>query len=512
MTNPAPIRQIVIAGGGSAGWMAAAMLARALNPARVAITLVESEEIGIVGVGEATIPLIHHFNAMLGINEVDFIKATGATFKLGIEFVDWHTKGERYFHPFGRYGDDFGFSPFHQHWLRAHLLGAPEPLSDYSLCTQAAMGGKAIVPHAGLDKVFSTYSYAYHFDASLYGQFLRKMAEGMGVVRREGRIERVARDGQSGHITALELDDGGVIAGDLFLDCTGFRSLLLGEALGVGYQDWSAYLPCDRALAVPTGTISEATPYTRSTAHGAGWQWRIPLQHRTGNGLVYSSAHLSDAAAQDLLLSNLDSAPIADPRPIRFTTGRRDSFWRGNCIALGLASGFLEPLESTSLHLIQSGITRLLSWFPHSDCAPVLAAQYNAEMANEFERIRDFLVLHYHATTRDDTPFWRDCSAMPIPDTLAQTIEMFRATGRLINRPGDLFQDASWLAVMLGQGIMPQSCDPLTDPIPPRELAQVLAAMRKAIANASDSMPDQATLLDSYARSALSAQQPMVRV
>jgi tryptophan halogenase len=505
-----PIRQIVIAGGGSAGWMAAALLARALNPARVAITLVESDAISIVGVGEATIPLIHHFNALLGIDERDFIKATGATLKLGIEFVDWHTQGQRYFHPFGRYGDDFGFSPFHQHWLRAHLLGAPEPLADYSLTTQAAMAGKAVVPNAAMGKIFSTYSYAYHFDAALYGRYLRGLAEGAGVVRREGMITHVRRNGQSGHITALELDDGGVIAGDLFLDCTGFRSLLLGEAMGVGYQDWSHHLPCDRALAVPTGRLAEAPPFTRSTAHGAGWQWRIPLQHRTGNGLVYSSAHLGDEAAADLLLRHLDGPPQADPRSIRFTTGRREAFWQGNCIALGLASGFLEPLESTSIHLIQTGLTRLLAWFPHADCDPKLAARYNADMGQEFARIRDFLVLHYHATARDDTPFWRDCRAMAIPDTLAETIDLFRASGRIIHRPGDIFQDANWLAVLIGQGVMPRACDPLTDPIPPRELDAILRAMRKVMVDTVGAMPDHRSFLDSYAPSSLLADQGMV--
>jgi tryptophan halogenase len=499
MTAPGLIRNIVIAGGGSAGWMAAAMLSRALGP-RVNITLVESAAIGIVGVGEATIPIIHHFNAMLGLDEAAFIKATGATFKLGIEFVDWFAKGQRYFHPFGRYGDDLGFSPFHQHWLRAHLLGAPEPLADYSLATAAAYAGKAVVPRADMGRVFSTYSYAYHFDAALYGAHLAGMAQQAGVARREGTIAHVARDAQTGHITALHLDDGGVIEGELFVDCTGFASVLLGGAMGVGYQDWSHFLPCDRALAVPTATGSEHTPYTRSTAHGAGWQWRIPLQHRTGNGLVYCSAHLDDTAAADLLLGNLDGPPTADPRPIRFTTGRRDAFWQGNCVALGLASGFLEPLESTSIHLIQTGITRLLTWFPRADMSPASAARYNAEMGAEYERIRDFLVLHYHATARADTPFWRDCAAMAIPDTLRESIDLFRATGRLTNRPGDIFQEASWLAVMLGQGITPVACDPLTDAIPPRDLEAVLRGMRAAIAGAAQAMPSQTAFLDGYAR------------
>ncbi|MBC2670117.1 tryptophan halogenase family protein [Novosphingobium piscinae] len=500
MNADTSIRSIVIAGGGSAGWMAAAALARAHNPERCQITLVESDEIGIVGVGEATIPPIQQFNQILGIDEATFVRETGATFKLGIEFVDWLREGHRYFHPFGRFGDDFAMSPFHQHWLRARQLGAPEPLSDYSLTTLAAMGGRFRPPRPGDPAVFTTLSYAYHFDAARYAAFLRRHAEGMGVVRREGKIAAVNLDAESGRITSLTLEDGGTIRGELFIDCTGLRSLLLGDALKVPFVDWSAHLPCNRALAVPSGVRLDDVPYTRSTARSAGWQWRIPLQHRTGNGLVYCGDHLSDDEAADILLSNLDGPAMADPRLIRFTTGRRAKFWHKNCVALGLASGFLEPLESTSIHLIQTGIIKLLSWFPDTSFGPLPEAEYNRIAIHEFERVRDFLVLHYHATERTGTPFWDYCRTMPIPDSLADKLAMFRANGRLIERGQDLFQEASWLAVMLGQGIEPSGFDPLTNMVPPRELEAILRAMRKVMAEAAAGMPLQSAWINQHCR------------
>ncbi|WP_199555210.1 tryptophan halogenase family protein [Sandaracinobacteroides hominis] len=493
-----PVRQIVIAGGGSAGWMAAAALATLVPGVR--ITLVESDEIGIVGVGEASIPPIHLFNGLIGLAEDEFVKATQATFKLGIEFVGWLNQGHRYFHPFGRYGDDFGAAPFHQHWLRARQLGDPSPFAAYSLTTQAAMLGRFQRPGDDPRSIFSTFSYAFHFDAALYARHLRSVATERGVLRREGKIAHVELNPENGHIAALELDDGGRLAGDLFLDCTGFRSLLLGEALGVPYHDWTRYLPCNRALAVPSGKVPETTPFTRSTAHKAGWQWRIPLQHRTGNGIVYSSAHLSDDEAAATLLANLDSQPLDDPRPLRFTTGRRDSFWHGNCIALGLASGFLEPLESTSIHLIQSGITRLLHWFPDARFDPRIAAEYNRQTVIEFERVRDFLVLHYRANERTDSDFWRSCREMQIPDTLADKIEMFRLSGRLLPRELDVFQEASWLAVLLGQGIDPIGHDPLADDRRPTELDRILTGMRGAVASAAQAMPTQSQWIDAHCR------------
>jgi tryptophan halogenase len=503
MTNPADtaIRSIVIAGGGSAGWMAAAALSTALGPkTQVSITLVESDQIATVGVGEATIPPIQAFNTLLGVNDNDFIKATQATFKMGIEFVNWLRPGHRYIHPFGAYGSNFGWAPFHQNWLRAHLMGDPVGLEAYSLTTQAALKGRFQRPVQDPRSVLSTLSYAYHFDAGLYAKFLRGHAEARGVERREGKIAKVNLDGETGNIASLTLDDGGVIAGDLFIDCTGFRSLLLGEALGVKYQDWSHWLPCNSAIAVTSGKVPEDTPYTRATAWGAGWQWRIPLQHRTGNGIVYCSHYMEDEAARNTLIDNLDSPLQAQPWQLRFTTGHREKFWHKNCVAAGLSSGFLEPLESTSIHLIQSTITRLIHWLPRRDFDQKVQDEFNRQMSNEYERVRDFLVLHYKATERDDTPFWNYCRTMAIPDSLAEKIDMFRANGRLIERQYDLFWESSWLAVLLGQGIVPSNHDPLCDAMPPLELDAMLRAMRRAIAEAAEGMPTQQAYIDANCR------------
>ena len=485
----APLRRVVIAGGGSAGWMAAAALAKALAGTGISITLVESEEIGTVGVGEATIPPIQLFNRIVGLDETEFVKATGGTFKIGIEFVDWWRCGHRYFHPFGRFGDDFGMVPFHQQWLAARAGGDATPLAAYSLSEMAARGGRFAPAPAEGGTVFTTFGYAYHFDAGLYAAFLRRHAEARGVVRHEGRIATVPIDTDTGHVAALVLTDGRRIEGDLFLDCTGFRGLLIGEALGVEYLDWRDWLPCDRAIAVPTGTAGPATPFTRSTARDAGWQWRIPLQHRIGNGHVYSSGFLEDDVAEATLLAHLDAAPTGDPRRLRFTTGRRAVGWSRNVVALGLASGFLEPLESTSLHLVQTAITTLLAWFPDRGFDPAVRDEYNRRIAREWDAVRDFLVLHYVATERDDTPFWRHCAAISLPDPLAAKLDMFRSTGRLIEREGDIFHDASWLAVMLGQGVVPVGRDRLADGIPPDERNAVLTGMRRVIAAAASRMP-----------------------
>jgi len=493
--NPPPaIRSIVIAGGGTAGWMTAVALSAMLSPQRCSITLVESDAIGPIGVGEATIPPIQLFNRIAGIDERDFLRATHATFKLGIEFAGWRDETHTYFHPFGRYGDDFAASPFHQHWLRAQALGDDTPIGAFSLNEQAAYAGRFRQPDADPRSVFSTFAHAYHFDAVLYGQYLRGLAEQRGVARREGLIEAVERDGASGRITGLRLDDGGLIEGDLFVDCTGLRSLLLGEALGVPFEDWTHWLPCNRALAVPTDCIDLARPYTRSTAHEAGWQWRIPLQHRMGNGMVYSAEFWSDTAAHDALMANLEGTPLADPRLIRFTTGRRAQSWSHNCVAIGLSAGFLEPLESTSIHLIQIAITKLLGWFPDMGFDPLTMAEFNRQIANEYDRVRDFLVLHYHANHRRGA-FWEHCAQMPIPDSLAEKIAVFRRSGRLLSREADLFKDANWLAVLLGQGIMPTAYDPLADGLRPTELDKVLRGMRQVIARATAAMPTQAAWL-----------------
>jgi tryptophan halogenase len=494
------VRSVLIAGGGTAGWMAAAALVRVLPPELLQITLIESDEIGIVGVGEATFPTLQLFNKLLEIDEDEFLQATNGTFKLGIEFCDWLRPGHSYFHPFGRYGDDFGVTAFHHQWLRARAYGYPVALSDFSLVCTAAREGKFQRPPASPPPVFGTFGWAYQIDSHLYGQFLRRYAEDRGVERIEGKIAEVQLRSEDGAIDRVVLDDGRKFDADLYIDCTGFRALLVGDALGVGYEDWSQWLPCDRALAVQTERSGEIPPFTRSFARSAGWQWRIPLQHRTGNGYVYCSKYISDEDARAELLSNLDSKPTTEPRTLHFVTGRRQEQWHKNCIALGLSSGFLEPLESTSIHLIQTGITRLIGYFPDQRFDPVSIAQYNCDVHQELECVRDFLVLHYHATERSGQPFWDYCRTMPIPDSLARKIALFRSSGRCSEREYDPFKLASWLAVMLGQGIEPEAYDPMVDSVPPLEADRVLSAMRKVIADTVAAMPTHQQFIDQNCR------------
>jgi tryptophan halogenase len=496
MTDDRRLRGIVIVGGGSAGWMAAAALSAVVGP-DCAVTLIESEEIGTVGVGEATIPPIKVFNQTLGLDEAEFLRRTQGTFKLGIEFVDWARLGRRYFHPFGPHGMQFDAVPLHQYWLRGRTApGAPE-LDEYSMAWAAASRGRFDKPARDPREIASTFDYAYHFDAALYAAYLREVAQRRGVQRLEGRIVGADLRGADGFVEAVRLADGRSVAGDLFIDCSGFRGLLIEGALHTGYEDWSAFLPCDRAMAVPSATDGDPAPYTRSTARAAGWQWKIPLQHRVGNGYVYASRHLSDDEAAATLLASLDGLALAEPRALRFVTGRRKRFWNRNVVALGLASGFMEPLESTSLHLVQSGLSRLLALFPDRDFDPLVIDEYNRIGVNEYERIRDFLVLHYKLTERTDAPLWRDCAAMEIPDTLARKIEHFRRYGRLVSEGPELFGNASWLAVHVGQLNWPQRHDPLAD-LRTVDGAAMLARQREAMARAAAAMPTHADFIARY--------------
>ena len=487
----APLQSIVIVGGGSAGWMAAAALAHAVGNS-CTITLIESEAIGTVGVGEATIPPIRHFNQRLGIDEATFVRETQGSYKLGIAFVDWGRLGHSYFHPFGQYGAEFDSVPFYHHWMREHLEGRVQgPIDDYSMCWAMAKAGRFAHPSPDRRMIQSTFDYAYHFDAGLYAAYLRRFAEARGVKRTEGKVVDVGLRGEDGFIAAVTLDNGTRIEGELFIDCSGFRGLLIEEALEAGYDNWQHWLPCDRAVAVPCER-GEFTPYTRSTAREAGWQWRIPLQHRTGNGYVHCSDFISEDAAAATLLANLDGKPLADPRTLRFVTGKRRKFWDRNCVAIGLSAGFMEPLESTSLHLIQYGILRLIALLPDSTMSPLLAREYNAQTTQEYERIRDFLILHYKASTRDDSELWRYTAAMPIPDSLQYKIDHFRAHGMLVSDERELFANPSWIAVYLGQGILPARAPALASMREGVPVAERLTQIRAAMADAVAAMPSHA--------------------
>ena len=491
-THPDRIRKVVIVGGGTAGWMTAAALSKVLGPRYCDITLIESEAIGTVGVGEATIPQIRLFNEMLGLDENAFLKATQGSFKLGIEFVDWGKLGDRYIHPFGRYGIDMEGVSFHAFFLKGRALGEAHDLSDFSLEASAAREGRFMRSIQAGASPLSNVRYAFHFDAVLYAAHLRRHAEAMGVVRREGRVVDVRLRGADGFVEGVTLDDGSTEDGDLFIDCSGFRGLLIEEALGTGYDDWSRWLPCDRALAVPCESAGPPTPFTRSTARPAGWQWRIPLQHRTGNGYVYSSGHTTDEQAADVLLANLDGRPLADPRALRFTTGRRRKFWNRNVVALGLASGFMEPLESTSIHLVQSGVAKLLAMFPDRRFDPVEIERYNRVVGEEYERIRDFLVLHYNATTRNDSAFWDYVRTMDVPDGLKEKYDIYRSRGRIFRENDELFTDTSWFAVLAGQNRWPQSYDPVADVLDADETRKRLASISGVVQTCVARMPPHA--------------------
>jgi tryptophan 7-halogenase len=488
MSVAEPVRNIVIAGGGTAGWMAAAALSRMLPMDVTRIILVESDEIGIVGVGEATIPPIKTFNAMLGIDENEFVARTKGSFKLGIEFDGWQREGEAYLHPFGAYGQDINGVKFHHFWLKLQQQGFAVPINEFNMSAVAARHFRFERPDSHPGSAASALDYAYHFDAGLYARFLRDYAEQRGVVRHEGKISRVEQRDGDGYISALIMEDGASIGGELFIDCTGFRALLIEETLGSGYEDWSHWLPCNRALAVPTARTDPLLPYTRSTARKAGWQWRIPLQHRTGNGLVYCSDYLSDDEAASILTSNFDAEMLAEPRPLRFVTGRRKLAWNKNCVALGLAGGFLEPLESTSIHLIQAGISKLLALFPDKKFNARERDEYNRLTALQWQQIRDFLILHYKLNERTE-PFWQRCAVMEIPESLQRKIDLFAGRGRLFRYEDELFSDTNWTAVMIGQGLIPRGYDPLADSVPDVPMKRMLAQMGQSFRQAADRMP-----------------------
>jgi len=487
--NEHSIREVVIVGGGTAGWMAAAALSRFLNNGYTRVTLIESEEIGTIGVGEATIPPLIAFNSLLGINENEFMKATQATFKLGIEFVNWGGIGERYFHPFGVMGQDLQGLPFHQLYLRERTRRVMPEITDWAMAAVAASRGKFARPGREAQFPLNQLNYAFHFDAGLYARFLRNFAEAGGVHRIEGRIVNVELNGETGFVESVKLDDGQTVAGELFIDCSGFRGLLIEQALETGYEDWTHWLPCDRAIAVPSKLSGPAEPFTRSTAHSSGWQWRIPLQHRMGNGHVYSSAHISDEDAERVLLDNLEGEPLAQPRRLSFTTGRRKMAWNRNVISLGLSSGFVEPLESTSIHLIQAGIARLINVFPDRRFNPLERDEYNRNMRKGFEWVRDFIILHYKATKRDDSDFWNQCRSMDIPAELSERIEHFRNKGRIFAEGVELFPITSWVAVMMGQHIVPEDYDPVVDGLDADKVAGAMEQLRTSYLNMAERLP-----------------------
>ena len=497
--------KVVVVGGGTAGWMTAAALARLL-PHACAVHLIESEAIGIVGVGEATLPQIRGFNARLGIDEAEFMARTRATFKLGIEFRDWGKPGDSYFHPFGTFGRGHGAVDFHHYWARLRSEGvAVPPIEAFSYACTMARQNRFTPPAADLRDLRSTMGYAYQFDALLFAPYLRGLAEELGVRRTEGIVIEIDLDGESGDIRAVTLENGERIEGDLFVDCSGFRSLLIGEAMGESFQDWSRWLPCDRAVAMPCRTETALTPFTSAIAMPAGWRWRIPLQHRTGNGYVYASAFTGDDAAAQALEAAVEGEAIAQPRVLRFRAGRRERSWVGNCVAIGLASGFLEPLESTSLYLVQAAITALIELFPERRVSPIDRDEFNRLIDLEYDRIRDFLILHYHATTRRDSAFWDYVRTMPIPDSLAEKIELFRRRGRLVKHREGVFLDASWVAVYTGQGIMPEGHDPRADLPSSAGLIEALQALHGEIGARVAEAPTHLGYIDRYCAMAAAA-------
>lgn len=499
-----PLKKILIAGGGSAGWMTAALCSR-LFQGLYEIVLVESEEIGTVGVGEATIPAIKKFNELLGLEEDDFLRKTQGSFKLGIQFKNWWRRGESYLHGFGVIGQDLGWLRCHQYWLRMRDLGRAGDFDNLSINNAMALSNKFMRARPDMaESPIGHIAHAFHFDAGLYAKHLSTFAQARGVTRREGKIVDVTLRAEDGFVQSVTMDDGEVLTADLFVDCSGFRGLIIEQALKTGYEDWTHWLPCDRAVAVPCDRSEHFTPYTRSTAHTAGWQWRIPLQHRTGNGHVYSSQYIDDDEAERVLLANLDGAQRADPLRIRFKTGKRKKIWNKNCVSIGLASGFLEPLESTSLHLIQSAVIRMVRLLPDAGFDQATIDEFNRQTDFEYERIRDFIILHYKVTERTDSTFWDQVRTMDIPDSLAHRIALFQESGHVFQAPGELFQVDSWLQVMLGQRIMPRTYHHMGRMMPPQQLKQALDDLKRNIAGTVSRLPQHQAFLDHYCAPAVS--------
>jgi tryptophan 7-halogenase len=493
----ARVERVVIVGGGTAGWMAAAALSKTFG-GLLQIELIESDEIGTIGVGEATIPPIRNFHLLLELAEADFMRAVNGTFKLGIEFLNWGSLGERYFHPFSAHGTDTWAAQFHHYWVRARQQGESAALDEFSLEAMMARANK--FGREGERKV----NYAYHFDASLYARLLRRISEGQGVRRTEGKVVDVNLDAGSGFIESVVLKSGSVIGADLFIDCSGFRGLLIEQALKTGWEDWGHWLRNNSAVALQTSSVSPPSPYTRSTARSSGWQWRIPLQHRVGNGLVYSSDYMSDDDARKTLLDNVEGKPITEPRLIRFRTGRRLKQWNKNCVALGLASGFLEPLESTSIHLIQNSIIRFIKLFPAQGIEPSEVEQFNREVQTEIEYIRDFIVAHYHVTQRADSLYWNDCRQMQIPDTLAHKLALFKSGGKIFRDNNELFSEPSWTAVLVGQGIQPEHYHPFVDTMSDGDLRDLMVRVRASISQLVARQPAHHEFMDGYCKAAVS--------
>ncbi|EGF91607.1 tryptophan halogenase PrnA [Asticcacaulis biprosthecium C19] len=496
MTQPVPLK-VVIIGGGTSGYMTAAGLVALVGSAVASVRLIESDDIGTVGVGEATLPQIKEFNDALGINEAEFMRETKASFKLAIEFRDWGRIGNSYLHPFGAFGQPVRGVEFQHLWARARKMGMTTPLEAYSYAIVTARQLRFDFPSDNRQSLKSTFSYAYHFDAGLYAAYLRRFGEARGLVRTEGKVTSAAQAPDSGRITSVTLESGEVVEGDLFIDCSGFIGLLIGREMKAEWESWTPWLPCDRALAVPCERAGDFTPYTRSTALEAGWQWRIPLQHRTGNGYVYASSFISDDEAAARLLGNLDGAALADPRPLRFSAGRRKKSWTRNCIGIGLASGFLEPLESTSIYLVQIAVMNLIALFPTRAWNPGLATEFNRLMDIEYERVRDFLILHYHANSRDE-PLWTHMREMTVPDSLTARIEQFRHRGHLVRYRDGLFNPASWLAVLTGQDIVPEGYDRLADSLDEDTIRTKLEEISERIAVNVDIMPTHADFIRDY--------------